>query len=89
MMIGLFNKKSDCVAIECPLCRTKKSIKKSDINNFEKKSVIRCKCTCGCSFQKRLEKKDPMEKDLISAIVQLDFGVLWFKMQHPLASLNR
>ncbi|MEN8211343.1 MAG: hypothetical protein ABFR31_06470 [Thermodesulfobacteriota bacterium] len=89
MMTSLFNKNSDCVAIECPLCRTKKSIKKSDVNNSERISVIRCKCTCGCSFQKRLEKKDPREMDIISAIAQLDFGVLWFKIQHPLAFLNR
>ena len=89
MMFNVFNKKSDYLSIECPLCRTKKSIKKSDINNFEKKSVIRCKCTCGSSFQKRIEKKDPVEMDLISAIAQFNFRVLWFKMQHPLAFLNR
>ncbi len=88
-MFNLFNENSTCLSIECPLCRTKKSIQKSDINNFEKKSVIRCKCTCGCSFQKRLEEKDPMEMDLISAIAQLNFGVMWFKMQHPLAFLNK
>jgi len=89
MMFSLFNKNSDCVAIECPLCGTEKLVQKSDINNFEKRLLLRCKCTCGCSFRKRFEKKDPREKDIISAIAQLDFGVLWFKMQHPLAFLNR
>ncbi len=88
-MISLFKKNSDCVVIECPLCTTKKSIKKSDINNFERRTVIRCNCSCGCSFQKRLVKKDPVEMDIISAIAQMDFGVLWFKMQRPLAFLNR
>lgn len=89
MIINLFNKNSNSIAIECPLCRTKKSIKKSKVNNFEKKSIIRCKCSCGCSFQKKIEEKDPMEMNLISAIAQLDFGVLWFKIQHPLAFLGR
>ena len=73
-MFNLFNENSACLTIECPLCRTKKSIQKSDINNFEKKSIIRCKCTCGCSFQKRLEEKDPMEMDLISANVCLQIS---------------
>ena len=88
-MFNLFNQNKNTIEIECPLCNTQKMIQTSKINNFEKRTVIRCKCTCGCFFSKKDRKKDPREKDIISAIAQLDFGVLWFKMQHPLAFLNR
>jgi len=88
-MFNLFNKKPNEIAIECPLCGTEKSVLKSKISNFEKRKVLRCKCTCGCSFHKRIEKKDPKKIDLISAIAQMDFGVLWFKLMHPLAFFNR
>ncbi len=87
-MFTLFNSNSDSISIECPLCGTTKSIQKSDINNFKNRRFIRCRCTCGSSFKKRIERKDPTKMDLISAIAQLDFGVLWYKIQHPLAFLN-
>lgn len=87
-MFTVFNGNSDRITIECPACRTTKSVQKSTIKNFEKRHFIRFKCTCGSSFNKRIGKKDPSEVDLISAIFQLDFSVLWYKILHPLAFLN-
>lgn len=87
-MFSLFNRNSDNIIVDCPACGTRKIIQKSNIKNFENLKVIRCRCTCGSSFKKILAKKDPSEVDLLSAIVRLDFDVLWYKIQHPLAFLN-
>ena len=87
-MFTLFNRNSDSIKIQCPSCGTIKSIQKSNIKNFENRRFIKCKCTCSASFNKKLKRQEPKEMDLISAIARLDFGVLWYKIQHPLAFLN-
>jgi len=87
-MFSFFSRNTDSITIECPSCRTKKSIQKSSIENFETRKFIRCRCTCGSSFSKRININDPSEIDLISAMISLDFGTIWYKIQHPLAFLN-
>ena len=78
----------NALIITCPLCATTTSVKKSRITNYEKKKAIRFRCTCGCSFQKRIGKRDLAQIDIISAIARLDFPAIWYNIKRPLAVLN-
>lgn len=80
-MISLFKPQSEEFDIECPMCRTVKKIKKTDIREMKKQKVLSFRCTCGQRFQKKIIRKNLNEIDLISAIANFDLEVLWYKIK--------
>lgn len=87
-MSFLSTQKQGYVTIRCPLCQSNKAIKESSIKNYKKRKSIGIKCTCGCRFIKQLQREDLHNTNLISAIINLDMEILWYKITHLLQARN-
>ena len=80
-MLNFFQRKTDDIVIECPTCFANKTIKRKGVDNLKKRKVISFRCTCGSRFHKRIIRKNFKKIDLISAIANADFEVLWYKIK--------
>jgi hypothetical protein len=80
-MLNFFQRKTDDIVIECPMCFSNKTIKKKEVDNLKERKIISFGCTCGSRFYKQISRKNFKEIDLISAIANADFEVLWYKIK--------
>lgn len=80
-MSNAYERKEDGISIHCPMCSASKTLKLSDLDKNKKRKAISFRCTCGNRFHKQIVRKDFKKIDIISAIAQADFEVLWYKIK--------